>query len=311
MKRVLTAVVLIPLVFGIIIFAPTWLFVVALGVVGLVSVFEFLRMSQKFSAPPFAIPLTIIACVFIVLTVEAKEGLHAAGAIAPELLACLMLLLPFVFLARPLSAPDLQKSLIGCSLAFIGVLYVCVPLVCLIRIKAIDLIGNFFLILLLIAVWSGDIAALYVGRLIGKHKLAPRVSPGKTWEGAIASFLFSIGIVCLITQILGPKLSGSGPSRYLGHSFWEGGIEFAAPPIWVPICFGALINCAAQLGDLTESMMKRAAGVKDSGTLLPGHGGLLDRIDALLFAAPIGMVLFLVTESLFHAQNMFRIELIR
>lgn len=311
MKRVATAVVLIPLVFAIIIFAPPWLFVVALGVVGLMSVFEFLKVSQSFSTPPFALALATVGCLFAVIAIEAKMGFHSAGEIAPELLVSSILLLPFIFLAWPLSTPDFQKALIGCSLSFLGVVYVCVPLVCLIRIKAIDLLGNFFLILLLIAVWSGDIAALYVGRFMGKHKLAPLVSPGKTWEGAIASLLFCIGIVCLFTQFLGPRLSGSGPSRYLGHSFWEGGIEFTAPPIWVPVCFGLLVNCAAQLGDLAESMIKRAAGVKDSGTLLPGHGGILDRIDALLFAAPIGMLVFLATESLFHAQTMFRIELIK
>src|SRR5882724_3471784 len=227
MKRILTAVILIPLVFAIIIFAPRWLFIVAIGVVALISIFEFLNLSQKFSTPPIAITAAIVACVFTVLAIAELDW---PGAIEPTLLKLSILLVPLIFLAWPLSKSDFQKSLIGSSVSFMGLLYVCVPLVCLVKIKGIPLIGNFFLILLLIAVWSGDIAALYVGRLIGKHKLAPRVSPGKTWEGAVASLLFSIGIVCLITQVLGPRLSGTRPSTYLGPNIWGTAIEFSAPP---------------------------------------------------------------------------------
>jgi phosphatidate cytidylyltransferase len=299
MKRVLTAVFLIPVVFAIIVFAPQWLFVVAIGVIALISVREFLKLSQKFGTPASALAVATVACLFAVIAVEAKAGLESPGAIATILLKSLILLLPLIFFAWPLAAADFRKSFIGSSISFIGLLYICVPLVCLIKIKGTPFIGNFFLVLLLVTVWAGDIAALYVGKLIGKHKLAPLVSPGKTWEGAVASLLFSVAIVCLITQVLTPRLSGTHASRYLGTNDWGTPIQFSAPPIWLAICFGVLVNCAAQLGDLSESMLKRAAEVKDSGSLLPGHGGMLDRIDALLFAAPVGMLLFLLANYFF------------
>jgi len=133
------------------------------------------------------------------------------------------------------------------------------------------------LLFLFLCVWSGDIAALYIGKRFGRHKFAPRLSPNKTWEGAIASVLasciFGMGLILLgdwFTQQNSPftKLHTSEP--------W-----------WVFLMLAVVLNAAAQFGDLLESALKRGAGVKDSGTILPGHGGVLDRIDALLLAAPV------------------------
>jgi len=145
------------------------------------------------------------------------------------------------------------------TLAF-GTLYFAVPLASL---GELHLRGPWVLLLGLAIVWLGDAAALYAGKAFGRRKLAPVVSPNKTWEGAIASFVMGL----LVTLL---------------WSWWRrGGIE----PGW--LLAGGLTSCAGQLGDLFESMLKRGAGVKDSGTLLPGHGGVLDRIDALLFGAPV------------------------
>lgn len=116
--------------------------------------------------------------------------------------------------------------------------------------------------------WAGDSVAYYVGRTIGKHRLAPIVSPKKSWEGAIASVAGSV-IVGLI---------------YLGHF-----TPFI--PLWKIAIVGALANIAGQFGDLAESSIKRGAGVKDSGNLLPGHGGMLDRVDSSLFALPVAYLL--------------------
>jgi phosphatidate cytidylyltransferase len=129
---------------------------------------------------------------------------------------------------------------------------------------------------LLCAVWAGDIVALYVGRALGRHKLAPRLSPNKTWEGAIGSVAGSL----LVT----------GGLLGLAHVFsaqWDSARLSYPEDIWYWLSLAVLVNVAAQIGDLAESALKRSAGVKDSGTLLPGHGGVLDRIDALLFAAPV------------------------
>jgi phosphatidate cytidylyltransferase len=127
----------------------------------------------------------------------------------------------------------------------------------------------------MVCVWAGDIAALYIGRAFGKRKLAPRLSPGKTWLGSIASILGSMlaaGIVIAISSALTAR----------GNTLLH-----IAQPLWQSLLLAAILNIAAQLGDLLESAIKRGAGVKDSGTMLPGHGGILDRIDALLLAAPV------------------------
>jgi phosphatidate cytidylyltransferase len=144
--------------------------------------------------------------------------------------------------------------------------------------------GAFLILYLFLVVWTGDTAAYYVGRAIGKHKLSPRVSPGKSWEGAIASFIGSIIIGVVVFQ------HASAISEFLMRLHlidrWQGYLA-APPPLTQVILLSGTLNVVAQLGDLVESLLKRGAGVKDSSALLPGHGGMLDRIDALLFAAPV------------------------
>jgi phosphatidate cytidylyltransferase len=136
--------------------------------------------------------------------------------------------------------------------------------------------GSSLVVFLLFAVWAGDIAALYVGRAWGRHKMAPTLSPNKTWEGALGSV---VGSLLVTGGLLG-----------LAHLFaaqWDK-VWLSYPEdlnYWLTLAF--VVNGAAQVGDLVESALKRSAGVKDSGSLLPGHGGVLDRIDALLIAAPV------------------------
>jgi len=127
---------------------------------------------------------------------------------------------------------------------------------------------------LLCAVWAGDTFALYVGRAWGKRKLAPTLSPNKTWEGAIGSMAGS--------------LLAAGLLLYLATLLQRRDITLLSYPdeTWYWLVLAAVVNVAAQLGDLAESALKRSVGVKDSGALLPGHGGVLDRIDALILAAP-------------------------
>jgi phosphatidate cytidylyltransferase len=125
-------------------------------------------------------------------------------------------------------------------------------------------------------VWAGDTAALYVGRAWGRHKLAPRLSPNKTWEGALGSVAGSL----LVT---GGLLELAHVLATQWNSVWLSYPE----EIWYWLVLAVVVNVAAQVGDLAESALKRSVGVKDSGTLLPGHGGVLDRVDALLLAAPV------------------------
>jgi phosphatidate cytidylyltransferase len=148
--------------------------------------------------------------------------------------------------------------------------------------------GRVLVFVFLIIVWSGDIFAYYFGRAFGSHKLAETISPKKTWEGAIASTAGAILVSVMLFRYIHPigttlvKLHAL-PSQSLLYA----DIQLYAPPWQLAAAFGFQVNNAAQLGDLAESAFKRGAEIKDSGTLLPGHGGLLDRIDAMLFAAPV------------------------
>jgi phosphatidate cytidylyltransferase len=147
--------------------------------------------------------------------------------------------------------------------AIAAVLYIAVPLGLLAWVwRQTD--GTFYLLFTLVVIWSGDTAGYYIGKSFGRHKSSPIVSPKKTWEGAIASFTAAL-------------LVGAITAAY----FWGRGSDAEL------IMLAGFLNVAGQLGDLAESGLKRRAGVKDSSNLIPGHGGVLDRIDALLFAAPV------------------------
>jgi phosphatidate cytidylyltransferase len=136
--------------------------------------------------------------------------------------------------------------------------------------------GGLLLLLPVFVTWASDIGAYAVGRSVGRHKLMPSVSPGKTVEGAVGGLLASMLVAWVYTQVV------LHPAAHLGFRF---------PPIGV-LVFGALVSIAAQVGDLAESLLKREAGVKDSSHLIPGHGGVLDRVDSLLFVLPATFVLF-------------------
>jgi len=145
--------------------------------------------------------------------------------------------------------------------------------------------GAFYILYLLLVVWAGDIFAYFVGKSIGRHLMAPRISPKKTWEGAIASIVASVGVGCLLFRYALPVSSALLRAGLIEKRDGIFGLE--QPAMGPIVVLTIVINVAAQLGDLVESLIKRGAGVKDSGALLPGHGGMLDRIDALLFATPV------------------------
>ena len=145
-----------------------------------------------------------------------------------------------------------------------------------------QLAGAFYLLYLLLMVWAGDIFAYFVGKSIGRHLMAPRISPKKTWEGAAASLVASLVVGCVL---FGRALQISSFLLHVGLIQRRDGLfALEKPELWPMILLTIALNIAAQLGDLVESLIKRGAGVKDSGTILPGHGGMLDRIDALLQA---------------------------
>ena len=137
--------------------------------------------------------------------------------------------------------------------------------------------GAFALISLLVIVKMGDIGAYTVGRLVGRHKLAPTLSPGKTIEGFLGGLAFSAVSALVLLQLVAPQIIPNAP---IG-------------PWWRVVAFGLILGVAGTIGDLAESMLKRAAGVKDSSRWMPGYGGVLDMVDSLLLAAPVAYLLWI------------------
>lgn len=303
MKRVLTAVVLIPIVLLVIFKAPVWVFAAVSGLFALVAVYEYLLIAQRLDPGVPLVPgLLQSFLVFAALTTLARNDDTRFAISGTAVLFVILLLYPLVLLVRQMHLEDFRSALLSAALAAFAVPYIVVPFVCLVMIAFLPS-GWFFLVWLFAMVWSGDIFAYYVGKNLGKRLMAPRVSPKKTWEGTVASVLGS-GLVswllCANVARIETWLRGIGAVQ--SDSVLGSSLLLHAPPLWVPLALAVVINVVAQLGDLAESMIKRAADVKDSGTILPGHGGMLDRVDALLFAAPVGMLLFQVTRHFFYTR---------
>jgi phosphatidate cytidylyltransferase len=290
MKRVLTALVLIPLVLLAVFRAPDWLFTLLVGVVAVLATIEYLQIAAKYGYKVY--PWVTCGAVAIVFGLVAMPETGASN-ITPWgvlLVAGLtMAFTPSLMLAQGMRSSNLRDALPGAALSFFAVPYIGLCLLCLAILRQMA-VGWFMVLFTFFAVWVGDTAAYYVGRSIGKTKFAARISPKKTWEGAIASVVGAMVVGVVFAWFAHPL------QTFVAPPFGE----LVRAPIWVPAVIALVINVAAQLGDLFESMIKRGADVKDSGTMLPGHGGILDRIDALLFAAPVALVMFLIFGEKFY-----------
>jgi phosphatidate cytidylyltransferase len=294
MKRVLTAAVLIPVVLLIVFKAPLWLFSLVVAAIIVLALREYLNIAEAAGIKPFRwlayvaalLPLAIslLAILFSYLPLPS----YFSGA-SPfflifnwyrlALLAPVLLGLPLVF------RKDLQGGLASAASSAFGVFYIGASLSVLVVLRD-DVFDPILIVFILFSVWAGDIAAYYVGKNFGRHKLAPVVSPNKSWEGAVASVLASVAVAILVLHYRHAFSGWFSPTKAYLSDFWILYQPGAISPIHA-ITLGVLTNVAAQFGDLFESALKRSAGIKDSGALLPGHGGLLDRIDALLFAIPV------------------------
>jgi phosphatidate cytidylyltransferase len=205
-----------------------------------------------------------------------------------------LLLTPFLLLSAATGKQDLRSAVPGAAMGYLALPYIGLPLLLLAALRQLPG-GWFYLLFLFFAVWVGDIAAMYVGKSMGRHKLAPRISPGKTVEGTVASLVFSVAVCCLFAHYLPEIAQWLERSRLLTGAIDSVALDaYGRAPLLVAALLAAAINAAAQMGDLLESALKRGAGVKDSGTMLPGHGGMLDRIDALLMASPVAYILLSV-----------------
>jgi phosphatidate cytidylyltransferase len=247
MKRFLTALALVAVVVPVVFRANHWIFMAVVVTAALLSYREFDAIAAAYG---FGAPGLLLGYLF------GLELLAWSG--NAELIILIATLVAFALSMRD---SDLAKSLPRSALLIAGVIYIFGGWKCALGLRAV---GAHWLMYALLVSWVGDIGAYYVGRSFGKHKLAERVSPKKSWEGAAASVVTAIVIagaylVCFVPDV---------------------GIAEA-------ILLTAAANAAGQLGDLCESAMKRGAGVKDSGSILPGHGGFLDRVDSTLFAMPL------------------------
>lgn len=301
MKRVLTAAILIPLVILALFRAPLWLFTLLVLGVALLAAREYFDIAEKTGFRPFkAIGYLLLISEFAVLILfsfyrDSHLNVRDVGLLMGFGLFALFLVplaVPFILLAAGMRRDPLSQMLPDAATSFLVYPYIGATLVCLPLLQIFPG-GATYLLFLLLIVWAGDIAALYIGRAIGDRKLAPRVSPGKTREGATASIFAACGVGLLLFHFLN-AVQHSLTKAHLADSLTSV-LDPATrvPPAWKVLFFAICINVAAQLGDLVESALKRGAGLKDSGHLLPGHGGMLDRIDALLFALPVGLIFYI------------------
>jgi phosphatidate cytidylyltransferase len=291
MKRVATAAVLIPLVLLAVYSLPTQYLSLLIGIVAVLAAKEYLDIVSHYGVHPIRWPAYIgIAALFIYYCLVLVRGSNwniFATAVVIVVQALLLVILA-------MRHDDLREGTLALALTWCVFPYVGLTLLCLAFIH-ITFNGSFLIILIFLAVWVGDTAAYYVGRSLGRHKLAPRISPKKTWEGAVASSVLS-GLAVALWARYGINDQQAFKYTFQGVNDFQNTIQSAHRSPLLAAILGLLINIAAQFGDLFESMIKRGAGVKDSGTLLPGHGGILDRIDALLFAAPVALLLFTILD---------------
>ncbi len=278
MKRILTAVVLIAAVFSIIFFGNQLVLAIFACVVALLAAYEYAALTRSGDA---GVPAWWLLPAIVLLF--AQSQFRPLDGPLPLLSFLGLTLLTFSAFYEA-GRDRLDRTLPLTAQGFFGLIYIGYPLM-LLPLFFAEENGKALLIFLMLVVWTGDIAALYVGRAFGRHKLAPALSPNKTWEGAIASLAGSVLVAGLLAAVC----------------LWLGArgttLLHITEPLWQTLLLAGLVNIAAQLGDLVESAMKRGARVKDSGFLLPGHGGILDRIDALLVASPVLWYLLLLKQS--------------
>lgn len=285
MKRVLTAVVLVPLVLLVVFKAPLWLFTAVVALLLVLALHEYLNISKAYGIQPMPwVTYGFSLLLILAALANAELQVFAARPWVGLLLRdwTVLLSISLVFGIPAVFRSDMRMALAASAVSAFGVLYVAAPLASLVVFRR-DPGEAIFLVYILLSVWAGDIAAYYVGRSIGRHKLAPLVSPNKTWEGAVASLIASVGVAILVFRFEHSIETFFSQPKF---SFYT---PLAMPPgrsLLYLVVLGLVANIAAQLGDLFESAIKRGAQLKDSGSLLPGHGGILDRIDALLFAIP-------------------------
>ncbi len=263
-KRVITALWGIPLLTAIIWFGEPW-FTILMAIWGVLAAFEFYRLVAASKVPP----LTYFGLIWTLLFILSRnsdllsilEPYFNRNLLTPLLLTSAVLL-PLIWL---LLRTQKEKAFSGWVWTIAGILYVGWLLGYLVALRGLD-DGRNWVFFALFTTFASDTTAFFVGRALGRHHLAPHISPGKTWEGAIGGILGAITVSLFFIL----------PTPLSLHLNWG-----------QVILLGLLVSIFGQLGDLVESLFKRNMGVKDSGRLIPGHGGILDRMDSVVFAGVV------------------------
>lgn len=256
LKRWLTGIICVPVLIFLIGFGPRWLFYAVLCIAGLVGLWEYYGITRS-RIPAYAKWVSSALVVLLFAAAYMRQALLLPGIIV------LWALFPMALeVFTYSSAHENRREMISMA-AILGPVYTALPLALLVFIDMRPQ-GHLWIFFLLTVVFACDTGAFYFGKSFGKHKLHKRVSPGKTWEGAVGGLFSS-----LIAAMLFLKFIDIHP---LNVSL---------------VLMVVILSTASQIGDLAESVLKRNQGVKDSGRILPGHGGVLDRIDGLLFAIPV------------------------
>jgi phosphatidate cytidylyltransferase len=278
LARILTAVVLAPTVVALVWYGPPELLAPIAAIVAIFALVEFLRLGERSGLHAFQ--NWTIVCSAGIFFVQYAAGLGEThefsggaaivrpfeGGIFSLDLLLLLFLLGAAAIVLAMKRP-LHDALPAISLSSAGLLVIALPFSYLVRLDEVEGRGRQLVLFTLCLVWAGDILAYFVGRGFGRLKMAPALSPKKTWEGAVANVIASLAV-------------GYGFARWMQAD------------IVTMLLIAAAANIAGQVGDLLESSYKRGASVKDSSGLLPGHGGMLDRIDSLILAAPVVWILF-------------------
>lgn len=254
-KRTATAAVLLGAVFAVIQYAPNWAFFLVGMVFVVAALSEFYDLAGKNAArPPKALGVglgVLVSLAFCIRAVPLEAGLFAA-----------ILAAGIYFVVAVDTAEKLASFPSSIAITLFGVLYIAFTLSFLFRVRME--MGPFYLYFLAAVVFLGDTGAFFIGKPFGRHKMTPVASPNKSWEGSAGGILFALGGALLARWVLRLEV-----------------------PLGLAALTAVVVHAAAQVSDPLESLFKRAAGVKDSSSALPGHGGFLDRIDSLILAGPL------------------------
>jgi phosphatidate cytidylyltransferase len=252
LRRIYTVLLVAPLLYAAIRYLPPIAFTCIVALAGGLSLYELYRLCVPPSPQPLAVVIGLLGCAALIV------GPHYPHIVQPSLLVALMAILSIPLLVKK----PLHESVKEGAITMSGLLYIGLTLSYLVTIRLLPQ-GEWLLFFLLLVTWAGDTGAYYVGTLCGQHPVAPRISPKKTIEGLVGGLLGALLIA------------------YLAR--WWFLSDFSGVDC---IVLAVLLTVAGLWGDLAESAVKRSVGVKDSGGLLPGHGGMLDRLDSLLFTGP-------------------------